>query len=191
MKLRIYLLVIVFVCFFVPVLKAQRGDEALEKLMTATLPNKNHAVLANFVGHWKQDYIRSDGKDESASNGKSMNEMVFDGRFLEIKSQQNISDQFVLSLQYIGFSIPEKKYFIFGIDGVGTGYQFATGDWNEKKKELFFKGTQTDAVTEKPVPFTITIRLERENKFIYEVYSGEPGHMYKSLYIMNIKKDEE
>lgn len=185
---------ILIVCILIPaaslILQAQ-NDEALQKLLASTKPNEHHAVLMDFIGKWKQNIVRNSGENELVGTGKSSINMVFDGRFLEIKTEQKMMDISILSLQYIGYSIPEKTYFLYGIDGFGTGYIFAKGSYDKKKKELTFTGEQMDVLTEKYVPFTITIRSERENKFIYEVYSGVGKDRFRSQLSMFIKTEEE
>ncbi len=167
----------------------QKDQELMEKLMLSAQPNENHEFLAGFVGDWKQNFIRSDRKDESSGIGRSHIELIFGGRFLEIKSEQTIEDQRILSIMYIGYSVADKKYFIFGIDALGTGYMVAQGDYDKKQKEFVLTGSQMDPMTSNPIPLTIKIRLERENKFVYEVFNGEGKNSYRAMMVMYIKSE--
>ena len=179
---------ILLILFFVSALclNAQTGEEQFDKMMDYIKPNKNHEVLHEFAGKWKQNILRISEGGEIPGSGTTENSIIFGGRFLEIKFTQSYDNFIVSGIIYLGYDNLSKKFFLFGIDELGTSSLRAEGDYDKKTKTLELRGTLADPVILKNRELIIRMTKDRENKFTFEEFVLENGKERKVLLQQNI-----
>ncbi len=170
---------------------SQDENEMFEKMMKYINPAKEHEALHLFAGKWKQNLIRISGKDEIPGVGKSENNIIFGGRFLEMRFNQNYDNYTVNGIIYLGFNNMNKEYFLFGIDELGTASLNAKGSFDAKTNSLNLKGILSDPVTLKNIDVEINITKDRENKFTFEEFTVVNGKKTKVLLIQNLLLEEQ
>lgn len=170
---------------------SQDENEKFEKMMKYINPAKEHEVLHFFAGKWRQNLIRISGKDEIPGVGKTENNIIFGGRYLEMRFSQNYDNYSINGIIYLGFNNMNKEYFLFAIDELGTASLNAKGSFDPKSNSLNLKGILSDPVTLKNIDVEIKITKDRDNKFTFEEYTLIDGKKTKVLLIQNILLEEQ
>ncbi len=99
-------------------------DEALmAKFKEYSTPNENHKVLEAFAGNWTavvKQWMAPNG-DPTVSEGKSVNALIFDGRFLEQKFSGTFMETPFEGTGLFGYDNIKKEYESLWFDNMATG----------------------------------------------------------------------
>lgn len=142
-----------------------------QKFLELTLPGPEHEILKKFEGKWKQNIILRHTNEEVAGKGNIENNLIYNGRFLEMNANFNFLGYPLEGKIIIGYNRHSASYFLFGIDSYDTKPIYVHGEYDKKNEELTFQGSYHNSKLKKNIDFRIVLKIERENKYTYKVYN--------------------
>lgn len=185
-----YWIAIIMIYFSVSGLFAQQNDDGGASY---TFPNHNHFRLDAFAGNWKLNYaIQPENNNAIYSKGTAENNIICDGRYLEMDNQITLMQSLYQVKIYVGYDNVREEYTMIIIEGLTTNPMILRGHYEEEKNMYVFEGT-TDITKEiRQLPIRAELKLERENKFAFAVYvQNTKGQMELSWTWDAIKAVEE
>lgn len=162
---------------------AQTAEE--KAWMAFMTPGEPHAMMAKENGKWNEEitFYMAPGAPPTTTKATCTNEMILGGRY-----QRGVHSGDMMGMPFEGISTSgydngRKIYFSTWIDNMGTGIMYMEGKYNEAKKMLELKGTNTDPVTGKSMPVRETMRWVDENTMEMEMFNTADGKEFKSMVI--------
>jgi len=168
-------------------------DPALEAMMAAAKlagsPGEGHKALEPFVGTWTytMEWRLSPDAPPQQMSGKSVNTLVFDGRFLKQEVQGDATPDFPAfgGLGFTGYDNIRKEYQSVWLDNMGTGLMMSTGQRDPATGTIAEQGDFSCPMTgEAHRKFRAVWKAVDPQHNIYESYSYAPdGREFKSMEI--------
>ncbi|MFP4526967.1 MAG: DUF1579 family protein [Candidatus Kapaibacterium sp.] len=191
MSLKIKLFIAVLAIALAPELPAQTGGNPDPyELAGLNMAGPNHKLLEKFVGKWRLLYrINSIDPYTSPTYGKgeTENEIILQNKFLDMHGMM-IYEHMKLNMRMtIGYDAARKKYTFYYIDASRTGAYYAIGEYSDSTGVYTFHGEDYNPIEEKQIPYRVTLRFEREDKYILEMYIQKDDAEMKLLEFQYVK----
>lgn len=154
-------------------------------------PGNEHQMLSKSVGNWEAaiSFYAPDGSVTSTSPGiKAETKMVLGNRYQQSTYKGDMNGMPFEGMNTIAFDNSRKVYISTWIDNMGTGLMYSEGTFNEAKKTMIFKGTATDAVSGKQIPFREVFTIVDDNNQLMEMYDTKDGKETKTMSIKLVRK---
>ncbi|MGV3545860.1 MAG: DUF1579 domain-containing protein [Pedobacter sp.] len=154
-------------------------------------PGDEHQMLSKSVGNWEAaiSFYAPDGSVTSTSPGiKAETKMVLGDRYQQSTYKGEMDGMPFEGMNTIAFDNSRKVYISTWIDNMGTGLMYSEGTFNEAKKTMIFKGTATDAVSGKQIPFREVFTIVDDNNQLMEMYDTKDGKETKTMSIKLVRK---
>ncbi|MFN0255143.1 DUF1579 domain-containing protein [Pedobacter ureilyticus] len=154
-------------------------------------PGNEHEMLSKSVGNWEAaiSFYAPDGSLASTSSGiKAETKMVLGNRYQQSTYKGEMNGMPFEGMNTIAFDNAKKVYISTWIDNMGTGLTYAEGNFNEARKTMIFKGTATDAVSGKQIPFREVFTIVDDNNQLMEMYDTKDGKEVKTMSIRLVRK---
>lgn len=133
---------------------------------------RKYEPLRQFVGNWRQNFVFSPpGREQIYGKGMLENKMFWAETLLEMTINSEYPTGLTVGKVILGYDRFRDFYFYLNYDAYGTYPLLAQGTYNEKEKMFVFIGQELVTVG-KYEPFKVVIKIERDNKFVYELYKG-------------------
>lgn len=154
-------------------------------------PGNEHQMLSKSVGNWEAaiSFYAPDGSVTSTSPGiKAETKMVLGDRYQQSTYKGDMNGMPFEGMNTIAFDNSRKVYISTWIDNMGTGLMYSEGTLTEAKKTMIFKGTATDAVSGKQIPFREVFTIIDDNNQLMEMYDTKDGKEAKTMSIKLVRK---
>lgn len=154
-------------------------------------PGNEHLMLSKSVGNWEAaiSFYSPDGSLTSTSPGiKAETKMVLGNRYQHSTYSGKMNGMPFEGMNTIAFDNARKVYISTWIDNMGTGLMYAEGTFNDARKTMTFKGTATDVVSRKQIPFREVFTIIDDNNQLMEMYDTKDGKEVKTMSIKLIRK---
>jgi len=152
-------------------------------------PGPMHKVLAILEGTWEGDvsFWPAPGIGPFKSKSSAVNKSVYNGLFQEQEHVGMIGGKPYYSKLIWGYDKARKKFFIFGIDNMGSDHLYTEGTFDSTTRTWNFLGAKTDALTGKDNILRETRQLADDNTQIMDMYvtdkaSGKEFHLLQIVY---------
>jgi len=131
-------------------------------------PSEIHNMLGKYNGDFVLDIsIWTDvAKEPKVYNLLAVNQMILEGRFLEIAAAGKMGEENYKTLTTIGYNTSSKNYVLTSLSNKGTGILALEGAGDNKSANL--TGQVFDPVTKKPVKVRQKISFIDENNLLIE-----------------------
>lgn len=118
--------------------QAPAMEAQMKEMMARTTPNENHKILESLVGTFNAEVknIMVPNAPAQVSNGTSVQEMMFGGRFLKQTFNGNFSNQPFSGVGYTGYDLVRGEYQGIWLDNFMTGIMEATGQYDAATKTI-------------------------------------------------------
>jgi hypothetical protein len=162
-------------------------QEMMQKYMKAATPGPEHQKLAKLAGKWKMQLTSwfAPGAPPQKSEGSAEFKTVLGGRYLQQEVKSEMGGQPFEGMGTMGFDNVTKERFATWTDSMSTGLMVMRGKCAADAKKCTTKGTMSDAVAGKPVPFSETTTMTDDDHFTFELRGpGPDGKQFKMLEIV-------
>lgn len=180
-------LLFLFVC---PAFSQTAQEEQILKEEELDKPGTNHIILQKFDGKWNCNIIIPSGSEPNYARGKTDNQIIMNGRYIEMFGLMEFYEIPVKTRTIIGYDNRRETYSLVAFDEIGTSLTFADGKYDEKEKLFTFTGETFDSMKKEKLPYKITFYLERDNKYVYTFYQIVNNKELKRLECVYIKSTE-
>jgi hypothetical protein len=179
MKKLISLLVFLFLAGSSFVYSQDNDSEGMKKWMEFMTPGAPHKMMETAVGTWNVNSTLwvYPGAEPITSTGTLVNEMLYDGRYLQGKVFTN-ADKLGTSFQgtfITAFDNSTQTYQNVWIDNGSTGIHSTSGTMSADGKTLTLTGTSTNLMTGKPVNIREVITFNNSSSTTWEFYRTDSG----------------
>lgn len=161
-------------------------DQALmEAMMKAGAVTDNHKVLEKFAGDWntKATFWMKPGAEPMVSTGKSLNKLIFGGRFLEQRFTGDMMGMAFEGIGYTGYDNLKEKFIGAWMDNMGTGIMSSIGS-GDKADPWTMTAVYDDPMTKKPVEYTTKVKVIDDDHHIFEMWGPDKdGKLFKNMEI--------
>jgi hypothetical protein len=154
-------------------------------------PGQEHQWLAKSAGNWEAEisFHAPDGSVVSTSPGiKAETKMILGGRYQHSNYKGNMDGMPFEGMNTMAYDNARKVYISTWIDNMGTGLMYAEGNFDDSKKVMTLKGTATDAMSGKEIPFREVFTIVDDNNKMMEMYDTKDGKETKTMSIKLVKK---
>ncbi len=166
------------------------GDaENIEEMLKLTQPGEHHELLKKLEGEWNYTMTYKMMKDapEQTAEGKSINEIVLDGRYLKqtAENPMEMAGQKMVykGHGYLGYDNVAKEYKTFWIDNMTTQMMVSSGTYDDGTKTLTEMGEHYCPIRNKDISFKSELSFEGDNP-VYTMYEkGEDGEYWQMMQI--------
>jgi len=169
-----------------------QDKDAQKKMLEYMIPGDYHKMMAKIVGEWtaKSQFWMAPDTKPTETNGTLKAEMILGGRFLQMKYSTVIMGMPFEGISTDGYDNGKKVFFDSWVDNMGTGIMYSEGVYDEKAKQIEYKGKVFDPAVSKEVPFRETIQLVDDTHMIMERYfpNSKDGREFKAMRVEYVKK---
>jgi len=162
-----------------------------DMFMKYGMPGKAHEFLKKFVGSWDME-VKSwmkPGDPPATSAGTQTNQLIFGGRYVEIKLEIVMGTMKLTGMEILGYDLFENKYTNFYIDDSTTAFTVVTGGLDPSGMALTQTGMSPDIMTGKMQKIRAVTTFLAEGKYRFEIFMVQPdGKDFKSLEFLAVKK---
>jgi hypothetical protein len=171
---------------------APPSPEELMKLLTeAGKPGPEHAKLEPLVGSWTYTgkFWMDPSKPPVEAKGAAERTWVLGGRFLEERIEGTGFDgkPGFEARGLLGYDNGRKQFTSSFVCNMGTGTHNGVGTADSSGKTLTFRTEAYCPVQEKVVNFRDVIRIESNDRIVFESYLLDEGKEVKTMEIVNIR----
>jgi hypothetical protein len=175
-----------------PADKAAQQKAAMDAMMRAATPGDAHKKLNSMVGTFdaKVKMWMEPGAPPSESTGKSVNEWVLGGRWVQQRFEGNMMGAPFTGIGYTGYDNIKQMYVGTWMDNMSTSVMTSSGGASDASgKTWSFNASGMDPVSGEPVAFDEKITMVDNDKSIFEMWGpGPDGKMFKMLEITYTRK---
>ncbi|HEY5610903.1 MAG TPA: DUF1579 domain-containing protein [Thermoanaerobaculia bacterium] len=157
----------------------------MQAMMKAGEVTDNHKGLAKFAGEWetKATFWMKPGAEPMVSTGKSVNKLIFGGRFVEQRFSGDMMGQPFEGIGYTGYDNIKEKFVGTWMDSMGTGVMSSLGS-ADKEGGWTFSAFYDDPMTRKTVEYKEKIKVVDDHHHIFEMWGPDKsGTMFKMMEI--------
>ena len=161
-----------------------------EQMMAAVqkygTPGKEHENLKPMAGTFDAEVTMQ--MDPTAppmtSKGKTVNELIFDGRFVKSEYAGDFMGSPFKGINLLGFDKLKEKYISLWTDSMSTGVMMSEGTSDDGGKTITFKGDYDCPVTHTKKQMKQVVKIEGDDAHTIEMYDiGTDGKEFKSMTI--------
>jgi hypothetical protein len=162
----------------------------MKAMMAYATPGETHKMLGKIAGSWRGDITMwmQPGAAPVTSVSESSNEMLFGGRYLQIKSKGNFMGAPYEGIGIIGYDNAKKVFVSTWFDNMGTGMMNLTGVWDAANQSINFTGTMVDPASGGDDKVREVYKLVDDHTQVMELYSYNKGTEFKIMEIKYTKK---
>jgi len=165
---------------------------AMKAMMEAGTPGEPHKVLAKSTGTWSADVTHwmADGAPPQKATGKSVNTMIYGGRYQQSKFSGNMMGMPFEGTAIMGYDNTEKKYFSTWIENMSTAVMITWGTWDDASKSITLTGTMKNPANGHDCDLKEIFKIIDDNSHVMELYGPDPktGKEYKMMEIKYTRK---
>jgi hypothetical protein len=189
MKTVYFSFIVCIACFLIsPAIMGQDNANMEEQQQKAWMeymtPGKAHEMMAKNIGEWKTETRFWMGEGEpTVSEGKSVNEMILGGRYLQSKYSGTAWGMQVEGMMLIGYDNITNEYTSIWIDNLGTGTAVAKGKMDEAANTINWNGTMVEPSTKQEMKYKEMTKFIDDNHYTTEMFIEQDG---KEVKIMEI-----
>lgn len=169
---------------------SKEDQAAMEAMMKAATPGKEHQHLASMAGSWELT-VRSwmaPGQPPTESKATAEREMILGGRVLAEKVHGSFMNAPFEGYGLSGFDNVSGKYWGNWEDNMGTGTMTSTGTC-DAARTCTFESTYNDPVTKQAKKSRMTSRQEGPDKEVMEFFgTGKDGREMKTMELVYTRK---
>jgi hypothetical protein len=175
--------------------KKQPTPEEMQKMMEAwqkiAAPGAQHATLSEMAGNWTYHMtMHGIGDKPMEMDGTANSEMIFDGRFLSMKSHGTMMDMPFEGMGTMGYDNFRGEYQMTWMDNMGTMTAFTRGKTGSDPKVITLTGKMDEPTTgEKDKDVKYVWRIKDHDHHSMEAYDlvGTPQE-FKAMEIAFTRK---
>jgi len=171
--------------------KAAERKAMMEAMMRASTPGEAHKKLNGMVGTFdtKVKMWMEPGAPPMESTGKTVNEWVLGGRWLQQKFEGSMMGAPFSGIGYTGYDNIRKMYVGTWMDSMSTGFMTSSGDADATGKTWSFSGSSMDPMSGEPVSCDEKITWVDNDHHVFEMTCPDmDGNMYKMMEITYSRK---
>ena len=172
-----------------PATAAPSNEAAMAAMQKLGSPSEGHKALEPLVGTWTytaQWWMAPDAPPE-AMTGRSVNSLVFGGRFLKQEIQGEAQGQPPFEgLGFTGYDNIRKEYQTVWFDNMATGMMVGNGQFDAATNTLTDQGEFSCPMTgETHRMFRSVVKTVDPTHYVYESYMRtSEGREYKAMEIL-------
>ena len=180
---------IIFVVSKPAILQSQSSqEEDLKNFGLLSEVNEHHQLLYQLAGDWKVNFVNYHQDETISGMGESKSQIIYNGRYLEIKNSILVQGSGYESTTLIGYDNRKEKYILIAYDN-STNYPTTfSGTYDAVKKQFTFIGRDYMIFLKKEVEIKIELTVDRENKFTSKFYYSDTKSPTLAMEIVYIKK---
>src|SRR5436853_1223117 len=167
--------------------KAAQQKAAMEAMMRAATPGDAHKKLNSMAGTFdaKVKTWMEPGTPPMESSGKSVNEWVLGGRWLQQRFESTFMNQPFNGIGYTGYDNIRQMYVGTWMDSMSTSVMTTSGNAPEGSgKTWSFNGMMMDPMSGEAVNYDEKIIVVDNDHHVLEMYGPAPnGAMFKMMEI--------
>lgn len=187
---------LVFICIclasflIVPVSLAQEEGGMPPSMMEHMTPAVPHQMLAKLAGTWKakMSIWMAPGAEPVESVGKSVQEMIMNGRFLRSNFEINMMGMAFTGLGFQGYDNSKKKYVSTWIDNMSTSLAYGEGTFDKENNLLVTTGRMESPEMGGEVDYRTTTQIIDDNKHVFTMYVGS-GDQEKKAFVIDYTRE--
>ncbi len=168
----------------------QEMTEEQKAWMEYMTPGDAHKGLEKIVGEWnvKTTFWMYPGAEPNIDEGKVVNKMIFEGRYLSMKQTGMSFGMPFEGRGIMGYDNGKKEYFSTWIDNMGTGLSISKGSYNSENNSIEMTGSMYNPMLKKDLEYRVVFNLVSENSYNLEMFMpGPDGNEYRN-FIMEYTK---
>ena len=165
--------------------------KAMEAMMKAATPGDHHKALNPMVGTFdvKLKFWPAAGAPAQESTGKSVNEWVLGGRWVQQRFDGTFMSAPFNGIGYTGYDNVKQTYVGTWMDSMSTSMMTSSGGPDASGKTWMFSGTVMDPMSGEPSEVDSKLTIADNDHHTMEMTGpGPDGRMYKMMEISYSRK---
>ena len=170
--------------------KAAQQKAAMDAMMRAATPGDAHKKLNAMAGTFdaKVKMWMEPGAPPTESTGKSVNDWVLGGRWLEQRFDATVMNMPFSGIGYTGYDNIRQMYVGTWMDNMSTSYMTTSGGAPDGKSWTF-SGMGMDPMSGEAVNFNEKITVTDNDHHLFEMWGpGPDGNLFKMMEISYTRK---
>lgn len=149
-------------------------------------PGPQHEALKAMAGTFNTDVTTAmPGAPEQKSTGKSVNEIVLGGRYLQQKYEGTMDGEPFTGMGYTGYDNGKKKFVGTWMDTMSTSILQMEGTADAGGKVITMTAIYDDPMTGKPTSMRTITTIVSNDKHTFDMYMpGPDGKEFKGMTIV-------
>ena len=165
-------------------------EQVMEALKKYGTPGSEHEALKPMAGTFDAEVTMQ--MDPTAppqtSKGRTVNELIFDGRFLKSDYKGDFMGETFKGINLLGYDKLKEKYVSFWTDSMSTGFMISEGSAADGGKSITFKGDYDCPITHTKKTMKQIVKIDGDDQHTIEMYDiGPDGKEFKSMTIKYTK----
>ncbi|HYC30442.1 MAG TPA: DUF1579 domain-containing protein [Chitinophagaceae bacterium] len=167
-----------------------QSEADMQKWMAHATPGDMHKMLANYNGRWTANtkMWMDPSQPPMESTADVTTDMHMGDRYQKSVYSGDFGGMPFQGESLTGYDNTRKVFTNTWIDNMGTGIMYSEGTWNEKTRSVEFKGTATDPMAGKAMPFREVFTFSGNDNYKMEMYNMVDGREYKTMEISFTRK---
>jgi len=131
------------------------------------------ARLTGFAGTWEVQ-LRSwptPGGEPEVSHGTTVNEMVLDGKFLQMRYKGEFQGKSFVGMGFDSYDETRDKYVSVWLDSITPGFSTMEGDWDPATKTFIYYGKTVDPASGKMVDVKSIVTVRSSSMRTYQSFA--------------------
>ena len=157
-------------------------EQMMEAMQKYGTPGKEHEVLKQMEGTFDADatFRMDPSSPEQNSKGKTVNELIFDGRFLKSDYSGDFAGSPFKGMNLLGYDRMKKKYINMWTDSMSTALMFSEGTGDAKTITL--SGEYDCPITQMKRTMKQVVTIVDKDHHTIEGYDvGADGKEFKTM----------
>ena len=159
-------------------------EQMMEALQKYGTPGKEHEALKPMAGTFDAEVTMQmdPASPPMTSKGKTVNELIFDGRFLKSDFTGDFMGQTFKGINLLGYDKLKEKYVSLWTDSMSTGLMMSEGTAADGGKSITLSGDYDCPVTHSKKQMKQIVKIESDDKHTIEGYDiGPDGKEFKTM----------
>lgn len=167
-----------------------QSEADMQKWMEYATPGDMHKMLGKYNGRWTAAtrIWMAPGQPPMESTADVVTDMYMGDRYQRSTYTGDMGGMPFSGESTTGYDNTRKVFTNTWIDNMSTGIMYSEGAWNGSKQSVEFKGTATDPMVGKIMPFRQVITFTNADSYKMEMYNIMEGNEYKSMEITYTRK---
>jgi hypothetical protein len=148
-------------------------EDAMKIMMQVATPGPQHKQFAELAGTWEASasMFMPGAPPQPPSKGSNINTAVLGGRYLQSEMHSTMMGMPFNGFGTMGYDNHNKKYFMFWVDDMGTGYSTAEGTADQSGKVITLYGKMDEPTTgENDKNVKYVYRIQSKDKYLFEIH---------------------
>lgn len=167
-----------------------QSEAEMQKWMEYATPGDMHKMLAKYNGRWTAStkMWMAPGQPPMESTAEVTTDMHMGDRYQKSTYSGDFGGMPFNGESITGYDNTRKVFTNTWIDNMSTGIMYSEGTWNAATKSVELKGTATDPMAGKAMPFREVMTFNSDDSYKMEMYNIMDGNEYKSMEITFTRK---